>query len=65
MDQQTNNVIGTRDLSEWRTMILLKQGLEYMINSGKPKFNKEIEKDKGLLAEHLRACVSKERQNHI
>ena len=53
-----NNVIGTQSLSHWRTMILLKQGLEYMVNSGKPKFKEEIEKDKRLLSKHLERCIN-------
>lgn len=58
MEAKSNNIIGTQSLSRWRTMILLKQGLDYMISSGKPKFKEEIEKDKKRLSEYLGHCVN-------
>ncbi len=58
MEEKTNNIIGTQSLTRWRTMILLKQGLDYMVSSGKPKFKQEIEKDRKRLSQYLGQCVS-------
>ena len=50
---EENNIRGPYTRTQWNTMLLLKQGLDYMVSSKKPKFKDEIEKDKLRLKKYL------------